>query len=111
LYPPRLLFFLSNVITLVPNENPTLFLNSLPLLSFTFSVSPSLPLSLSLLSLPHVSNLRFAKKTKGAISLPLMSPQYGSTALMLAAMNGWTATATLLIEKGADIEAKSKVKD
>ena len=67
-------------------------------------------LSLSL-SLPRVSNVRFAKKTKGAISLPFMSPQLGRTALTIAAANGKTATATLLIEKGADIEAKRIVRD
>ena len=68
-------------------------------------------LSLPFLSLPHVSNVRFAKKTKGAISLPLMSPQDGLTALMKAAIYGETATATLLIQKGADIEAKDDVRD
>ena len=55
--------------------------------------------------------MHFANKTKGAISLPLMFPQYGWTVLMLAAFNGKTATATLLIEKGADIEAKDIVRD
>ena len=40
-----------------------------------------------------------------------MSPQSGETALMFAATNGKTATATLLIEKGADFEAKSMVRD
>jgi len=40
-----------------------------------------------------------------------MSPQYGYTALMNAVIFGETATATLLIEKGADIEAKDKVRD
>jgi len=53
----------------------------------------------------------FAKKTKGAISLPLMSPQSGLTALMFAAYEGETATATLLIKKGADIQAKDEVRD
>ena len=62
---------------------------------------------------PHVSYVRFAKKTKGAISLPLMPPQFlfEKTALMIAAYFGETATATLLIEKGADIEAKDEVRD
>jgi len=69
-------------------------------------------LSLSFsLSLPLVSNVRFAKKTEGAISLPLMSLQLGRTAITIAAANGETATATLLIEKGADIEAKNDVRD
>jgi len=40
-----------------------------------------------------------------------MSPQGGWTALMLAAFNGETATATLLIQNGADIEAKDGVRD
>jgi len=40
-----------------------------------------------------------------------MSPQRGRTALMITADNGETATATLLIEKGADILAMDKVKD
>ena len=53
----------------------------------------------------------FAKKTKGAISLPLMSPQGGMTALMWAAIYGETATATLLIDKGANIGAKDGVRD
>ncbi len=40
-----------------------------------------------------------------------MSPQDGWTALIHAAIQGITATATLLIEKGADIEAKDRVRD
>ena len=70
-------------------------------------------LSLTSLSLSpfHASYVCFAKKTKGAISLPLMSPQFGWTALMWATRDGKTATATLLIEKGADIEAKDEVRD
>ena len=76
-----------------------------------YSTIYSLCLSLVSLPLPHVSNVWFAKKTKGAILLPLMSPQRGCTALMIAAYFGETATATLLIEKGADIEAKNKVRD
>ena len=41
---------------------------------------------------------------------PLMSPQNGDTALILAAINGKTATATLLIERGADKDAKDNVR-
>ena len=41
---------------------------------------------------------------------PLMSPQYGMTALMCAARYGKTATATLLIERGADKDAKDRVR-
>jgi len=40
-----------------------------------------------------------------------MSPQSGWTALMFAAIFGETATATLLIETSADIEAKDNVSD
>jgi len=40
-----------------------------------------------------------------------MSPQRGCTALMFAARDGKTATATLLIQKGADIQAKDEVRD
>jgi len=41
---------------------------------------------------------------------PLMSPQNGRTALICAAANGMTATATLLIERGADKDAKNNVR-
>ena len=41
---------------------------------------------------------------------PLMSPQAGVTALISAAWNGETATATLLIERGADKDAKDNVR-
>ena len=41
---------------------------------------------------------------------PLMSPQNGRTALIWAAYYGKTATATLLIEEGADKDAKNNVR-
>ncbi len=41
---------------------------------------------------------------------PLMSPQVGCTALIWAAMYGKTATAALLIERGADKDAKNIVR-
>ena len=41
---------------------------------------------------------------------PLMSPQFGRTALVEAVAHGETTTATLLIERGADKEAKNNVR-
>ena len=41
---------------------------------------------------------------------PLMLLQYGMTALMWAVINGRTETATLLLDKGVDIDAKDKVR-
>jgi len=43
------------------------------------------------------------------VSLPLM-PQDGKSAILFAAKGGHTETAALLIERGADIQAKSKVR-
>ena len=39
-----------------------------------------------------------------------MSTQFGVTALMFAAANGSTETATLLLVRGADIEARDMVR-
>ena len=37
--------------------------------------------------------------------------QYGYTALMIAAMNGHLSCLELLVEKGADLNAKDNVRD
>ena len=45
--------------------------------------------------------------------LPLLAPpaaQFGDTALIYASYNGHTETVALLEEKGADLEAKDKVR-
>ena len=69
----------------------------------------------SLLIFPCLNNKVFdfnntKRATKEVPMSPLMSPQDGMTALMYAARYGKTATATLLIERGADIGAKDKVR-
>ena len=58
----------------------------------------------------YVSNVRFEIYERAISMSPLMSPQDGRTARMWAANNGSTETVTLLLERGADIEAKDEVR-
>ncbi|MCP4824868.1 MAG: ankyrin repeat domain-containing protein, partial [Shimia sp.] len=53
---------------------------------------------------------RGAMVRRGAVTCGLATSQYGSTALVLAACRGHTETVELLLDRGADLEAKNNVK-
>ena len=46
---------------------------------------------------------------RGAVTCGPAVPQYGATVLVLAASAGHTDTVELLLDRGADLEAKSRV--